>query len=202
MPLIRKVLTKFSFAPVAICIQLSITANLFKCTTIRDSAKFSILHGRWRRTIVAKKSALPIAIIAYISCTQIIAYNCPVTFSLKNASACIHDELADELAKDHKKVIHLHKSIYQRPMDPSCKKLSSKFDVNYTHLCMHFSTCKIHNFVLKVSHFIFKGLFYLELIKSYCPVQACSYLLNRSVDLVVYKLDKSICSVMFAPAML
>ena len=33
-------------------------------------------------------------------------------------------------------------------------------------------------FVLKVSHFVFKSSSYVEIIKSYCPVQAHSYLLN------------------------
>ena len=50
------------------------------------------------------------------------------------------------------------------------------------HLCTSlraFVNLMIPNFVLKVSHFIFKSSSYLELIKSYCPVQARSYLLNK-----------------------
>ena len=47
-------------------------------------------------------------------------------------------------------------SICQRLMNHSCKKLVGKFGVIYTNLCMHFSTCMIHNFVLKVSHFVLK----------------------------------------------
>ena len=69
--------------------------------------------------------------------------------------------------KTIRRAVHLYKSLCQWPMNPSCKKLTRKFGFIYTHLCMYFSTCMIHNFILKVSHFISS---YLELIKSYCPV--------------------------------
>ena len=52
-------------------------------------------------------------------------------------------------------------------------------------------------FCSQVEPFYIQTSSYLELIKSYCPVQASSYLLNKSVDSDVYKLKKCICNVTF-----
>ena len=109
---------------------------------------------------------------------------CPVTFSFKkcicpafmNNKCCIVLSTIDELAKDLK-AVPLSMSSCQWLMKPSWKKLKRKFGVIDTHFCIHFSTCMIDNFVIIVSHF--KSSSYLEHIKSYCLVQARSYLLYK-----------------------
>ena len=76
-------------------------------------------------------------------------------------------------------------------MNPACKKVTRTFGVIHTHHCMHFSTRMIQNFVLKVSHYIFKSSSYLELMISYCPVQVRSYLLDKMYWLSCVKAQKS-----------
>ena len=51
---------------------------------LRDSPNFIILHGRWRKKIVTKKSAPPYEIIA--------KKNYPVAVSLKMHLPCIHEQ--------------------------------------------------------------------------------------------------------------
>ena len=83
-------------------------------------------------------------------------------------------------------------------MDPSCKKLTRKFALIYKH-----RYTSLHTFLnLHGSKFCPQGeSSYLELTKSYCSVQACSYLLYKSVDPVVYKLKKVVAPLRSAPAM-
>ena len=117
---------------------------------------------------------------------------CPVFI---NNRSCIVAPI--NLPKIMRKAVHLNKSLCKWLMNPACKKLTRKFGVIYEHLCLHFSTWMIQNFVLKVSHFIFKSSSYLELIKSYCPFQACSYLLNKKCWPSCVQAQKSECSVIF-----
>ena len=104
--------------------------------------------------------------------------------------------------KTIRKALHLCKCLFQGPMNPSCKELTRKLGVIYTHLCMYFSTCWIQNFFLKVNHFIFKSSSYLELVKVIAPFKPVHICLMKSVDPVVYKLKKVVAPLRFAPAML
>ena len=86
---------------------------------------------------------------------------------------------------------------YALLINPPCKKLTRRFGVIYTHLCMHFSTCMIHNFVLKLSHFIFESPSHQELTKSYWVVQAHSYFGYEKPSTSCLQAQKRSCSVTF-----